>query len=395
MFAYYDHGFAVEQEYGTSTAHGWKWEKSPFCTNCTFDTSFYSHELSNSVNFRNSTNESYCSRDFISNPFQMLHCSRAYFCLSLSAQYNSKCSMIFFFLLYSVHFLCEMECNLPAAKTIDLLIWFYIHFFMFFSFLFLLANGNYSEALLGTTQALEIVVTETHRFKSMSSIKEALMLASPLLPPVANQLNNKYFVNQVQSNLSNTLQNIDQTVISNAHGIVETSTVATSQASVGANKYFVSNVSLLSIENVTSNGGPSTSLPLLSSPSSSKSRFKTTVNPLSASNKNKTVQHHHHHGKTNGSASTGRTHFQIAQKQLTLSKNIRTEPPPMLNHILDSLSVSNSKHLHHGHRFVYFYLQNDWGSILCVYISDETKSIGTRMARHITLPLRIFNASVK
>lgn len=177
------------------------------------------------------------------------------------------------------------------------------------------------------------------------------MLASPLPPPVANQLNNKYFVNQVQSNLSNSLQNIDQTVISNAHGIVETSTIATSQASVGINKYFVNNVSLLSIENVTPNGGPSTLLP----PSSfSKSRFKTTVNPLSASNKNKTVQHHHHHhGKTNGSTSTGRTHFQIAQKHLTLSKNIRTEPPPMLNHILDSLSVSNSKHLHHDHRFVY------------------------------------------
>lgn len=183
----------------------------------------------------------------------------------------------------------------------------------------------------------------------MSSMNEAVMLASPWPPPVANQLNNKYFVNQVQSNSNSPLQNSNQTVASSAYGIVETSTIATSQVAVGGNKYFVSNVSLLSIESVTQSSGPST----LSSSSSSKTRSKATVNPLSASNKNKTVQHHHHRGKTNGSSSTGRTHFQIAQKQLTLSKNIRTEPPPMLNHILDSLSVSNSKHLHHDHRFVF------------------------------------------
>lgn len=167
----------------------------------------------------------------------------------------------------------------------------------------------------------------------MSSIKEA----SPWPP---NQLNNKYFVNQVQSNLSIQLQNSNQTIELNGQA-VETSTIATSQAAAGFNKYFVSNVSLLSTENVTHHES-STLLP-------SKTRFKTTTNPLTAS-KNKTVQHHHHHGKTNGSAI--RTHFQIAQKQLSLSKNIRTEPPPMLNHILDSLSVSNSKHLHHDHRFV-------------------------------------------
>ncbi|XP_055309756.1 uncharacterized protein LOC129573352 isoform X2 [Sitodiplosis mosellana] len=213
-------------------------------------------------------------------------------------------------------------------------------------------NGNYSEELRGSTQALESEVTETHQFKSMSSIKEALMLVSPWPPPVvANQLNNKYFVNQVQSNLSTTLLDSNHSATSNGQGIVETSTVATIQAAVGANKYFVSNVSLLSIEDVTQSS--STLSSSSSSSSLSKSRFKATVNPLSASNKNKTVQqqHHHHHGKTNGSAPSSRTHFQIAQKQLTLSKNIRTEPPPMLNHILDSLSVSNSKHLHHDHRY--------------------------------------------
>lgn len=182
------------------------------------------------------------------------------------------------------------------------------------------------------------------------------MLASPWPPPVvANQLNNKYFVNQVQSNLSAALQESNQTVASNAHDSVETSTIASSQVVAPANKYFVSNLSLLSLEDVTPS--PSTLAPSHSSPSPlSKSRFKATVNPLTASNKNKTIQqHHHHHGKTNGSTSGGRTHFQIAQKQLTLSKNIRTEPPPMLNHILDSLSVSNSKHLHHDNRFVYMH----------------------------------------
>lgn len=80
-------------------------------------------------------NSTYCSCDFISNPFQMLHCSRAYFCLSLSAQYNSKYGIHF---LRSVHLPCRTECNLPAAKTIDVLIWFHIlfclSFFNIFSF---------------------------------------------------------------------------------------------------------------------------------------------------------------------------------------------------------------------------------------------------------------------
>lgn len=206
------------------------------------------------------------------------------------------------------------------------------------------------EAISKTTQALNIQVTENldenRQLKSMSSTKEAsreaLMLASPWPPSPANQLNNKYFVNQVQSNLSSVLQNSNETDASN---VVIESTIPTNHA---ANKYFVSNVSLLSIGNVTESGS-STMSPF-------KSRIKTTTNPLFASNINKTIQqqqnNHHHTIKSNGSLSTGRTHFQIAQKQLTLSKNVRTEPPPMLNHILDSLSVSNSKHLHHDQRFV-------------------------------------------
>lgn len=189
-------------------------------------------------------------------------------------------------------------------------------------------------------------MAENQRLKSMSSIKEASSMLESPWPVPANPLNNKYFVSQVQSNLSSTSQNSNQTAASNANPI-ETSTVATSRAAAETNKYFVSNVSLLTTENVT-HDEISTMLPTLLP----RSRFKTTASPLLASNRNKTVQHHHHHAKANGSSSANRTHFQIAQKQLTLSKNIRTEPPPMLNHILDSLSVSNSKHLHHDHRFV-------------------------------------------
>lgn len=231
-------------------------------------------------------------------------------------------------------------------------------------------------AVFETTEELEIKVTENHRLKSMSSVKEALLLASPWPPPPSNQLNNnKYFVSQVQSNLSSSQQNYNQVaaVESTISYAVETSTITSSQAVAAVNKYFVSNVSLLSIENVTNN--------MPSTVSTAKTRSKPTVNPLSALHKNKTVQqqhhHHHQHGKTNGSASTGRTHFQIAQKQLTLSKNIRTEPPPMLNHILDSLSVSNSKHLHHDHRFVTHESKKKIRFRKCfMYIFNETNIIG-------------------
>lgn len=195
----------------------------------------------------------------------------------------------------------------------------------------------------------------------MSSINEAMMLVTSW-PPPANQLNNKYFVNQVQSNLSSSNEAASDSVVSTTNGtVVETSTVATSRTVIETNKYFVSNVSLLSLEN-EAHSNASTISPTISS----KSRLKSTSNQSSmAMNRTKTVaHHHHHHGKTNGSTAANRTHFQIAQKQLTLSKNIRTEPPPMLpNHILDSLSVSNSKHLHHDHRFVSSIILQFWKTL--------------------------------
>lgn len=229
-------------------------------------------------------------------------------------------------------------------------------------------NGVYSAAISDTTQSLDDVntVVENHRFKSMSSKKEPWPS-----PAASNQLNNKYFVNQVQSNFNSSQSNVDEMsmVTENSNAIDVTSTIATSrtvQSIEHHNKYFTRNAtSLSSIESPTQISPAVTALP--------KSRLKSTLNPSAVLNRTKTGSHHHHHnhqqhGKNAAAAAAApatltatpatttaanRTHFQIAQKQLTLSKNIRTEPPPMLNHILDSLSVSNSKHLHHDHRFVY------------------------------------------
>lgn len=233
-------------------------------------------------------------------------------------------------------------------------------------------NAVYSATIPDATQSLDVDTIENHRFKSMSSKKEPWPS-----PAASNQLNNKYFVNQVQSNSSQS--NIDGmsmiTAIPDAiDGIPTIATSRTVQSIEHHNKYFTSNSSLSSVESSEKQHQPS---PTQISPAvtmSPKSRFKSTLNPSAVLNRTKTGSHHHHHqhGKTAAAApvatattatAANRTHFQIAQKQLTLSKNIRTEPPPMLNHILDSLSVSNSKHLHHDHRFVLKYhsfLKNAW-----------------------------------
>lgn len=191
-------------------------------------------------------------------------------------------------------------------------------------------------------------------------------------PAASNQLNNKYFVNQVKSNLNSSATNIDDELpmmTANPNHFDAIPTIATSRTVHSAeqhHKYFTSNASSQSSIETGTQISPATLSP--------KSRIKSTLSPSAVSNRTKTGQHHHHHqhGKNGAAAgaaaapaviaatsstttTTNRTHFQIAQKQLTLSKNIRTEPPPMLNHILDSLSVSNSKHLHHDHRFVFKY----------------------------------------
>lgn len=242
-------------------------------------------------------------------------------------------------------------------------------------------DGEDRETVDRTTQALDIEKMENFRLKSMSSMNEAVMVVSPW-PPPSNQLNNKYFVNQVQSNLSSSNEAASDSVASATNTTVETSTVATSRAAIEANKYFVSNVSLLSIVN-EAHSNVSTISPTISS----KSRLKSTLNPSMATNRTKTVaHHHHHHGKTNGSTAANRTHFQIAQKQLTLSKNIRTEPPPMLNHILDSLSVSNSKHLHHDHRFVSSIILQFWKITPPIRLSSVRKLVVVANVNNIIKP---------
>lgn len=169
------------------------------------------------------------------------------------------------------------------------------------------------------------------KLESMSSIKEELVSST-------KQINNKYFVNRIQSNTT-----VD------SKGILDITTMAPS-ITINANKYFVNNVSLMSKEIMMGSN--------LSTSSTSTKTNSETVKSISSNTKptNATSIARKIHSKVNGSMSSGRlasSHFQIAQKQLILSKNMRTEPPPMLNHILDSLSVSNSKHLHHDHRFVY------------------------------------------
>lgn len=160
--------------------------------------------------------------------------------------------------------------------------------------------------------------------QELESIATKLEANASPWPPPAKQLNNKYFVNQAQT----------RTIQNNGSAEMPTNTTDTK-----VNKYFASKntVSLTDEMNQITESMPST-----------KSHIWTTTDtPIT------NTKHPPHNVIVNGSTSrTGSTHFQIAQKQLILSKNVHTEPPPMLNHILDSLSVSNSKHLHHDQRFV-------------------------------------------
>lgn len=154
--------------------------------------------------------------------------------------------------------------------------------------------------------------------------------ASPWPPPAA-QLNNKYFVNQAQTH----------TIHINGSSKMPTNT--NNSTGMKMNKYFASK-NTVSITDEMNQATASTPL--------TKLHIRTTTTTSITNTK-----HQHHNVKVNGSTGrTGSTHFQIAQKQLILSKNVHTEPPPMLNHILDSLSVSNSKHLHHDSRFVFHFI---------------------------------------
>lgn len=282
----------------------------------------------------------------------------------------SNSSQLLFLAFYCTDYFCycvnesETQFACLVARTTQLmlptLMWFItLSAILSFHFVASLANGVNSAKIPDPTQSLDVDVAENHRFKSMSSKKEPWPS-----PAASNQLNNKYFVNQVQSNSSPS--NVDELlmVTANPDAIDDVPTIATSrtvQSIEHHNKYFTSNASSLS--SIEAGEQQQTSPAVTMSP---KSRLKSTLNPSAVLNRTKTGSHHHHHQHGKNAAAAGvaavpaptataaanRTHFQIAQKQLTLSKNIRTEPPPMLNHILDSLSVSNSKHLHHDHRFV-------------------------------------------
>lgn len=338
-------------------------------------------------------NESYCSRD-------IYYCSES--TTIIATHFTRWCNAVAYFrhfhvLFHSIRelvqkwslFFCRpaivlaLFCPLCAAVNVNETQFAYLaastidiaNTNVIFSFCFSiisshlissLVNGVYSAQIPDTTRSPDVDAVESHRFKSMPSKKEPWPSPAP-----SNQLNNKYFVNQVQSNSSPSILDDEMSMVTeNPDANDGLPTIATSRTAVQSiehhNKYFTSNVSSLSSAETT---GKHQLSPTQASPAvtmSPKSRLKSTLNPSAVLNRTKTGSHHHHHqhGKNAAAAAApvatattataaNRTHFQIAQKQLTLSKNIRTEPPPMLNHILEALSVSNSKHLHHDHRFVY------------------------------------------
>lgn len=194
----------------------------------------------------------------------------------------------------------------------------------------------------------------------MSSIQESLILAASAWPspPLQRLTMNKYFVNQEHTNSSdNSIDN--STNVSNNNAIEQTKMINSSSI-INTNKYFVSNVSLMSNENVMDRNRlvSSTMSPTIAPTSApvSKKKTKDSLSSTPPKTSGGGAANQLLNVKTNGTGRATSTHFQIAQKQLTLSKNTRTEPPPQLNHILDSLSVSNSKHLHHDNRQVLFNL---------------------------------------
>lgn len=166
----------------------------------------------------------------------------------------------------------------------------------------------------------------------MASIKEEIVSS---WPPLAEQSHNKFFANRLPSRTQQSAQN-------------ESSDSTSPATIIQVNKYFVSNVS--SIRNV--NGTPANGIP--STAPSIKAHAKHRNGTHSS------VMHKSPNGTVSSTAvlakpnRTALTHFQIGQTQLIQSKNIRTESPPKMNDILESLSVSSSKHLHHDHRYVIY-----------------------------------------
>lgn len=216
-----------------------------------------------------------------------------------------------------------------------------------FDFVFFLVSHSFAPGEAGAIVKIENKQQQQQLESIASKMEEN---ASPW-PPPAKQLNNKYFVNQAQT----------RTIQNNGSSEMPTNTTDTK-----VNKYFArkNTVSLTDEINQITESMPSTKLHI----------WTTTDTPIT------NTKYPHHNAIVNGSTSrTGSTHFQIAQKQLILSKNVHTEPPPMLNHILDSLSVSNSKHLHHDSRFVLriqFYFCIFF--ILNAFSSDEIRDIRER-----------------
>lgn len=191
--------------------------------------------------------------------------------------------------------------------------------------------ASYSFALGGAGDGAFVKIENKQKQQQLESIATKIEENASPWPSPAKQLNNKYFVNQAQTH----------TIHINGSSKMPTNTNITNDTKL--NIYFAS-------KNTVSITDEMNQI-IATMPSLKSHIWTTTITPIT------NTKHQHHNVKVNGSTGrTGSTHFQIAQKQLILSKNVHTEPPPMLNHILDSLSVSNSKHLHHDSRYVFHFI---------------------------------------
>lgn len=174
--------------------------------------------------------------------------------------------------------------------------------------------------------------------ESMSSTKEEIV------PPTSGsqQAHNKYFPNRMPIH---TISPDERP---------ESGELTTPATVIHVNKYFASNMSSISNVRPTSidDGLPST---ISANKAHSRHRNGThkSTNATSSSSASSASSMSVSSASLPKANRTTATHFQIGQKQLVLAKNMHTEPPPKMNDILESLSVSSSKHLHHDHRYVF------------------------------------------
>lgn len=198
-------------------------------------------------------------------------------------------------------------------------------------------SSHPSLPLIGRSPPHTPTPIESIAFDSMPSISDGIVSAQP--PSAKQHSHSKFFTNRLHSHPVPLAPN----------ATVGSTTPATVVQHV--NKYFVSNVSSMAHAKPTVIDSPATAMPSMRPHSKHRNgtvhaklpNVAAPVSPSAAPKANRTTA----------------THFQIGQKQLILTKSVHTEPPPKMNDILESLSVSSSKHMHHDHRYVWLDSDND------------------------------------